>query len=109
MTLPKLKTYVVAYDLLNEGGDYGPFFRAIQAVEAYSRPLESAWIIRSRLPLTDVARGLSASLDQEDRLLIVECNDHAAWRALMPTTVEWLDHVFIGARKAAHRANFHVA
>jgi hypothetical protein len=109
MNLPKLKTYIVAYDLLNEGGDYGPFFHAIQAVEAYARPLESAWIVRSRLPLADLARALSARLDQDDRLLIVECNDHAAWRALMPTTVEWLDNVFIGARKADHRANFRVA
>jgi hypothetical protein len=60
-------------------------------------------------PLADLARALSARLDQDDRLLIVECNDHAAWRALMPTTVEWLDNVFIGARKADHRANFRVA
>lgn len=109
MQMPKLKTYIVAYDLLNEGEDYGPFFRTIQAVEAYARPLESVWIVRCRLPLSDLARALSARLDQEDRLLVVECNSHAAWRALMPATVQWLDNVFAGAREADRRSNLRVA
>jgi len=109
MTSPTLKTYIVAYDLSDEGGDYGPFFQTMQAAESYARPLNSVWMVSSRLPMADLARALSARLQPEDRLLVVECDGHAAWRSLAPATVEWLDKVFAGATRGDRRSNLRVA
>lgn len=109
MNSPIPKTYIVAYDLLDEGEDYGPFFQTMQAVESYARPLNSVWIIKSRVPMADLARALSARLQRDDRLLMVECDGHAAWRALTPATVEWLEKVFAGAKPGDRRSSLRVA
>ncbi|MGH6661422.1 MAG: hypothetical protein ACREB6_07770 [Rhodospirillales bacterium] len=109
MNSPILKTYIVAYDLSDEGGDYGPFYQTMQGVESYARPLNSVWMVRSRMPIADLARALSARLQPDDRLLVVECDGHAAWRALTPANVQWLDKVFASAKPGDRRSNLRVA
>lgn len=90
----KLKTYVVLYKLADDSRDYGPLFRVIYSLDAYAQVSESVWIVQTRLALDKFVRALTLRIDADDRLLVVECGDHGAWRRMEPEIWSWLQGVF---------------
>ena len=91
----RLKTYLVLYDLAENDRDYGPLFRVIHSLEAYARPLDCVWVVQTRFSLDRLARALSLRLGTDDRLLVVECGNHGAWRRMEPQIWSWLQEVFV--------------
>ena len=92
-----MNTFLIAYSLQATDGvdrDYGPFYRAIQSLDAYARPLPSVWFVQTRLSLAEVTQRLTRHLGPDDGLVVMACGENAEWRHLEAPNASWLGQLF---------------
>lgn len=82
--------YLITYDLKTLGKDYNTLYDAIKSIGEYYHPLESTWLVKSRLNANSISASLRAVMDNNDYLFVVNINkqDRQGW--LPKTAWEWL-------------------
>lgn len=75
--------YMITYDLCSPGQNYE---KVIQAIESSSTGVwctfwKSSYLIKSNLSANDISQKITPHLDQNDRLMIVECkaSNYQGW------------------------------
>jgi hypothetical protein len=74
--------YWVGYDLDKPGQDYSDLIRRLQQLGA-KRILKSDWLLPSTSTAMQIYDDLAPYLDANDRILVSEQKNHAAWRNLL--------------------------
>jgi hypothetical protein len=84
--------HLVTYDLLRPGQAYAPLTAALQRIGA-SKVLLSTWLLPSNDSPQAVRDYLvrEGQLDANDRLLVVQVHNHAAWTKLLIANEEAID------------------
>lgn len=76
-------SYLICYDLDKPGQDYSDLIPALKKLSA-KRIEMSVWFLSSTvLTPTQIVNHLAQFVDSNDRLLVVACQNLAAWRNLM--------------------------
>jgi len=79
-----MKLYLVGYDLMSPGRDYSALYAALEALGG-RRVLLSQWVVRvgSNETAARVRDHLRRSMDSNDRILVNDFYDWAAYNALV--------------------------
>ena len=85
-----MATVLITYDLASPGQKYADLHEAIQAAANWWHCVESTWIIKSDLSLEVIRDRLLASLDSNDKLLVVQLTGAAAWAGFDQDCSSWL-------------------
>jgi hypothetical protein len=84
---PAMRTYVISYDLTNPYANRHVVAQAImEAGEAWARPLESTWYIKTEDDSDEIEARLKDLLNDDDGLLIQPVRGQAA---MANTTLRW--------------------
>ena len=74
-----MRTFLVSYDLANPHLNQPYLANAIMGLgEAWARPLDNVWYVRSELAEDEIATRLTRLLDDNDGLLVQETRGDAA-------------------------------
>lgn len=98
MTKQANSTYLVIHELNDRVGSLGALSRAIHSSHLDAEPFGSVWVIRTQMPLAQLAHALSPGIAKNDRLLIVECSDHNAWHSMTFETTAWFRQIVANSR-----------
>jgi len=74
--------YLVSYDLDKPGQDYPDLIKRLEYLGA-RRILFSEWFLSNDANATAIRDDLLRFMDNNDRILVVELKNHAAWQRLM--------------------------
>lgn len=76
--------YLISYDLVKPEKDYPDLIAALQRLKA-TKVLLSEWLVTSTATAPSLAELVhkEGKLDANDRLLVVECTQSAAWYRLL--------------------------
>lgn len=84
---PPMRTYVISYDLANPFANRHVVAQAImEAGEAWARPLESTWYIKSEDDSDEIEARLKDLLNDDDGLLVQPVRGQAV---MANTTLRW--------------------
>ncbi len=75
------KLFFVSYDLVKPGKDYTALFQKLALLGAV-RILYSQWALRSYRTSTQLYNEICESMDANDRLIVSEVTDFAAWNLM---------------------------
>ena len=81
--------YLVSYDLDKPGQDYPDLISRLQQLGA-RRILYSEWFLISNASAVAVRDDLLRYMDANDRILICELKNHAAWQQMMISDADTL-------------------
>ena len=70
------RVYIITYDLKTPGKNYTGLYTAIKASPKWWHYLESSWLVYTSENATDIWNRLSAHIDKNDRLLVIEVRDN---------------------------------
>jgi len=85
-----MSIYNVSYDLRAPGRDYKDLYDEIKKLGSWARPVESTWLVDTKLSLTDVRSRIVAAMDSNDKLVITNCAKGTAWGNLPDDVVRWI-------------------
>lgn len=87
-----MNLYLVTYDLSKpEGlGDYYLLHEHLKTYEAWARPLQSVWIIKTYSSKDDVLNNVLRYVDGNDKVLVVGLDKNWASFHLTDKIVNWL-------------------
>ena len=76
--------YIVSYDLRTPGQDYPKLITTLKGMGGV-KVLLSAWLVPSTKDATPLRQEIdqNGGLDSNDRLMVVELRNHAAWRNIL--------------------------
>lgn len=77
-----MKLFFVTYDLLKPGKNYDQLYAALERLGA-KRVLLSVWALRGNHTAAGLRDSLKQHMDSNDRLLVIESADWAAWNAMI--------------------------
>ena len=80
--------YIISYDLIKER-DYETLYEAIKSYGNWAHITESTWAIITDKSAKEVRDHLVESIDEDDKLIVVESGGEAAWRNASCNN-EWL-------------------
>lgn len=83
----------ISYDLNQPGREYGPLIDRIKQLgtQGWCKPLESLWLIKTDLSVTQARDDLLSYIDQSSRLLVLDVTgDAAAWYGMPKDVSDWL-------------------
>jgi len=84
---PAMHTYMISCDLTTAPQENSGLLHAIKGMaQAWARPLEMTWYVRTVLDIAEVETRLGAQLELEDCVLIQPVNAEAA---MLNTTLRW--------------------
>src|SRR6476620_4497001 len=83
--------YLIAYDLRRPEYEYGGLFDAIKAAgSTHWHSMNSTWIVVSTQSALHITNALWARMNKNDKLLVIEVTDKAAWAGFNENSSEWL-------------------
>lgn len=65
-----MKPYLITYDLIAPGRNYGNLFAAIRSLGTHCKPLLSTWVVRSNLTAAQIRDKLQHHVDSNDKVLV---------------------------------------
>jgi len=71
--------YLVIYDLITPGQNYGKVHDQIKTYKTWARPTESTWIVVTDKTALQIRDHLQEHIDANDRLLVVKSGVESAW------------------------------
>lgn len=87
-----MNTYIVSYDLQRPGKDYSTLIEHLKSYPGWAKPLESVWLIKSSLGISDFTNQISIKIDQNDKLIVVEVTKKpVAWVNLDQEVINWIN------------------
>lgn len=88
-----LSTFLISYDLggPETSAHYQSLIKAIQAMGAWAKPLESFWLIKTSNSASVVRTSLQGHLDSNDKLLVIDVTG-ANWSSygLLKEVSDWM-------------------
>ncbi|HTB94343.1 MAG TPA: CRISPR-associated endonuclease Cas2 [Candidatus Sulfotelmatobacter sp.] len=78
-------SYLICYDLDKPGQDYSDLISALKKLGAYRFQYSSWFLEKTQYTPLQIVNHLAQFVDGNDRLLVVEVQNNAAWRNLMIT------------------------
>jgi hypothetical protein len=86
-----MRTLLVGYDLKQPGRDYEPLYAKLRSQSSWWHALDSTWMVRTESTPLALRDELSALVDANDVLLVMDVtNDPAAWRNLPKDASDWI-------------------
>lgn len=87
-----MASILIGYDLKKSGQDYTSLINAIKSIGPnYWHCLDSTWIIKTNHSATAIRDTLSAYVDNNDKLLVIDITGgEAAWRGFNTECSSWL-------------------
>ena len=87
-----MNTYIVSYDLQRPGKDYSTMIEHLKSYPGWAKPLESVWLIKSSLDISNLRNQIAVKIDQNDKLIVVDVTKKpAAWINLDKEVVDWIN------------------
>lgn len=80
-----MNRFLVSYDLVAPGRDYSTLYAALDALGA-ARVLYSQWVVRTRLSAAQLRDHLRKYIDSNDRILVNDFSDWAAYNVMLDLT-----------------------
>ncbi|WP_406242296.1 hypothetical protein ACF3M2_18010 [Tissierella carlieri] len=78
-----MTSYLISYDLKNKDKNYESLYEKIKEISydnAWWHYLDSTWIIKSDLSLSEITSNLTSTIDKNDCLLVIEVkNTYNGW------------------------------
>lgn len=86
-----MATRLIAYDLNRPVQEYDDLIEAIKSLGPWWHHLDSTWLVKSTLSVTEIRNQLGRIIDSDDELLVVDVTDDArAWRGFTERGATWL-------------------
>jgi len=85
-----MKTFLIGYDLNNQGQDYTVLIENIKVLGNWWHCLDSTFIIKSNSSASKIKDYLLKFIDQNDELLVVRLTGEGAWTGFDSICSEWL-------------------
>lgn len=82
--------YLITYDLYNSGQKYNLLERAIEELGPARRITSTTWILIHPGPCKYIRDYLLDEIDENDRIIVMECAGAIAWYGLNRTLETWL-------------------
>jgi hypothetical protein len=89
-----MAVFEITYDLLNSRQNYDGLYELLRTWNAV-QALLSVWLIESNLTAEQIRDAMTAKVDSNDRILVIEITFNTRWgyKDLMPSAGQWLtDH-----------------
>lgn len=71
--------YIISYDLLQKGRDYGSLYAAIKAYGVWAHINDSVWAVVTQQTAIQVRDNLLSHIHPEDRVFVIKSGVEAAW------------------------------
>lgn len=84
--------YIITYDLHKPTQDYKSLHDEIKALGIWAKPMESFWILDTKLEAKDIRDKIKEVIDSNDKLLVMEVKKHWASSAISKGVTDWLKH-----------------
>lgn len=85
-----MTTYIVSYDLLNQGQNYQCITQKLKGYETHWHIQGSVWIVETSDSAVQIRDYLMPCLDQNDKLLVARLEGEAAWSGYADAGSKWL-------------------
>lgn len=85
-----MTTYIVSYDLREPGRDYSSLYDALKSEITWWHHLESTWLVVSNKSAADLRNKLAATMDDNDKVLVVNSGGYGAWKGIPESGSDWL-------------------
>jgi hypothetical protein len=86
-----MSTFLAGYDLDKPGQNYAGLEAEIKSLGAWWHNLDSTWLVVSGLSCTKVRDRVLATLDANDKVLVVDVSsDSAAWFGFSEAASQWI-------------------
>ncbi|HEX6701582.1 MAG TPA: CRISPR-associated protein Cas2 [Gaiellaceae bacterium] len=86
-----MKTLMVGYDLNKPGQQYPRLIAKLKSFPKWWHYLDSTWLIKTDLGVTQVRDALWSLMDSSDELLVIDVTgDAMAWQGLPPRAGAWI-------------------
>lgn len=87
-----MRTYLISYDLgkPENSPEYVRLIQMIKTANFWTKPLKSAWLIKTELSSLDIIKQLKAVIGESDRVYVTEVNKNWTSFNLAEKTVNWL-------------------
>lgn len=86
-----MSTLLIGYDLNSPGKDYADLITRIKNHGAWWHHLDSTWLIVTDLTAKQMRDDLSAYVDSNDELLVIDVSDDSwAGTGFQPRAYDWL-------------------
>lgn len=83
------KSYCIIYEVSSEATS-SKISDAIKIAGKWWHYFDKAWIVRTDIPLMELKNFLKVYLQEEDKLLVFEVCDRAAWAGFNADACDWL-------------------
>jgi len=86
-----MSTILVSYDLNKPGKDYPKLWEHLRSYNAYAKPLESVWLVKTNLTALQVCDAAKKYVDQNDKIFTIDVTSrNAAWINLSKENSDWI-------------------
>lgn len=85
-----MATHLIGYDLNKAGKNYDGLKDEIKKLGAWWHHLDSTWIVKSDLTVSQIRDKLSPYIDSDDELLVVTLTGAGAWKGFNTQGSDWL-------------------
>ncbi|MFP3356869.1 CRISPR-associated protein Cas2 [Planococcus sp. SIMBA_143] len=92
--MEQMKSYIISYDLVGPARDYESLIDKIKSYGTWATPLESVWLIRSKKTAGEIRNDLKATLDSDDKLIVIEHKGGWASKGISKTVSKWMHDNF---------------
>lgn len=84
-----MNKYIVSYDLIKVR-DYKDVHEKLKSFGGWARPLESVWVIKSSLTISEVRDEMQKVLDSDDKLIVMELTGNWGTYNISKNVTDWL-------------------
>jgi len=85
-----MASYIVAYDLHQQGQNYDCIHKKLQAYGTYWHMQDSVWVLVTDQSTTQIRDNLLSCLDSNDKLFVGRLSGDAAWFGYPDNVTQWL-------------------
>lgn len=87
-----MKTFLISYDLTNKTiFDYSKLIEYIKSFNAWAKPLESVWLIKTDSNAVDIVNQIRSVTSVDDKILVVEVVNNWASFNISKEVTEWMN------------------
>ena len=87
-----MSVFLISYDLgLIESREiYQSLISYIKSIDAWAKPLQSVWLIKTDKSASEIRDGLKTYLDSNDKVLVIEVKKHWGSFGLSKDVTDWM-------------------
>ena len=91
-----MNIYLISYDLMTPGKDYSRLHAHLKSYNGWAKPLESVWLIKSSLEISELRDQIHAFMDYNDKVLVIDITGKAAaWLNLPKDVSDWIKNAYM--------------